>query len=331
MRRVGWGWREWLKIGDMPVYQVIQTYFSLLSKSSSSSGCPSESLAESSSFSDKGLSFRPLHMWLQWCCKMKDSIPSGPWSPIPESLKEPRWEIMSQKLQINVRCRRVRHYVKENDRITSLDVHWGPYVEICRWTSYKTKTGSKFIPWISANTSSRLLTWYEKWVKEEIVVPTLSWRFGWLRVPLNFKTVLVRRGSTSQTADEPSSNEPSPDASEGVPTSQARNPSESMISKESTRYSYLCDEEQLTCGNIHFHLLGHCFEFFKKPSGCLEANKLALEEFCIFVSSNNVIRTYFKKFLGDKELGIHCKLEYKLNIKHGVVIERYDRPDEHVS
>ena len=103
-----------------------------------------------------------------------------------------------------------------------------------------------------------------------------------------------------------------------------------MISKESL-FSYLCEKEPLTCGDIDFHLLGRRFEFFKKPSGCLEANKLALEEFCIFVSSNTIIRTYFKKFLGDKELGIHCKLKHKLNIKQGVVIKHCDRPDKHVS
>ena len=39
---------------------------------------------------------------------------------------------MTQKSQINVRGRRVRHYVKENNRITSLDVHRGPYMKIFR-------------------------------------------------------------------------------------------------------------------------------------------------------------------------------------------------------
>ena len=95
-------------------------------------------------------------------------------------------------------------------------------------------------PWMSARTSSFPLYSYRKWANADSVCPSLSWRFGWTSVPLYLRTALVRRGSTSQTA-ESSSKEGREEAGEGVPISRTRKHSETMILYHFNQFGQGCD------------------------------------------------------------------------------------------
>lgn len=61
--------------------------------------------AFSESSSEKGGSWRAWQIWLQSCCAVKALIPSGPWSPIPESLNIKRhWSGWNYKFKNTYDC-----------------------------------------------------------------------------------------------------------------------------------------------------------------------------------------------------------------------------------